>query len=133
MRFLLVLASIVLSGCSTDLGPSRAEVEAHWEAQNVFPKNFKQDLLAFLRTYLNDPAHIRSAGVTSRAAKPSVPANAMSPACATTPAKVTASMRVRMRALRFMSRASSTASSTESRRSPFARTSPTHLFRNSSV
>jgi len=64
MRFLLVLASIVLSGCSTDLGPSRAELDAHWEAQNVFPQHYKQDLLAFLRTYLNDPAHIRSAGVT---------------------------------------------------------------------
>jgi hypothetical protein len=64
MRFLLVLVAIVLGGCSTDQGPSRAEIEANWEAQNVFPKNYKQDLLAFLRTYLNDPAHIRSAGVT---------------------------------------------------------------------
>ena len=28
------------------------------------PQNYKQDLLAFLRTYLNDPTHIRDAAVS---------------------------------------------------------------------
>jgi hypothetical protein len=64
LRFVLVLALPALGGCSTDLGPSQAELEARWEAQNIFPQNYKQDLLAFLRTYLNDPTHIRAAGVS---------------------------------------------------------------------
>lgn len=60
----LTLAALGFSGCSTELGPSRAELEARWEGQNVFPQNYKQDLLAFLRTYLNDPSQIRGAGVS---------------------------------------------------------------------
>jgi hypothetical protein len=64
MRFLLLLALLAVGGCSSDLGPSQADLRAQWEAQNVFPQNYKQDLLAFLRTYLNDPSHIRAAGVS---------------------------------------------------------------------
>ena len=47
-----------------DVGPSSAELKAQWEAQNILPTNYKNDLLAFLRTYLNDPTHVRNAGVT---------------------------------------------------------------------
>jgi hypothetical protein len=64
MRFLVLAILLVLVGCSSDLGPSRAELQARWEAQNIFPQRYKQDLLAFLRTYLNDPSHIRNAGVS---------------------------------------------------------------------
>ena len=64
MRFLLLLALLAVGGCSTDTGPSQAELRAQWEAQNVFPQTYKQDLLAFLRTYLNDPSHIRAASVS---------------------------------------------------------------------
>jgi hypothetical protein len=68
MRWLLwiaMLAGVLAAGgcASDDLGPSPAELRAHWEAQNVYPQNYKADLLAFLRTYLNDPSHIRDAGV----------------------------------------------------------------------
>ena len=61
-----ILAGVLaLGGCaSDDLGPSPAEVRAQWEAQNVHPQTYRADLLAFLRTYLNDPTHIRSAGVS---------------------------------------------------------------------
>ncbi len=64
-----VLASLLaVGGCaSDDVGPSPAELRAQWEAQNVFPQSYKADLLAFLRTYLNDPSHIRNAGVTQPA------------------------------------------------------------------
>lgn len=55
---------IVLAGCATDVGPSEAELKARWEAQNVFPGTYKNDLLAFFRTYLNDPEHIREARVS---------------------------------------------------------------------
>jgi hypothetical protein len=64
MRFLALLAFLMLGGCSTDTGPSQAELRARWEAQNVVPQNYKQDLLAFLRTYLNDPTHLRAASVS---------------------------------------------------------------------
>ena len=46
----------MLAGCATDLGPTPAELKARWNAQNVFPASYKNDLLAFLRTYLNDPS-----------------------------------------------------------------------------
>lgn len=69
MRSFLLLASILViglasGGCSTEFTRSQAELEARWEGQNVFPQSYKQDLLAFLRTYLNDPSQIRGAGVS---------------------------------------------------------------------
>jgi hypothetical protein len=64
MRWLALLAALVLGGCATDVGPSKAELKAQWDAQNVFPQNYKNDLIAFLRTYINDPTHIRGAAVS---------------------------------------------------------------------
>ncbi len=69
MRWLLwtaVLAGVLTAGgcASDDLGPSPAELRARWDAQNVYPQNYKADLLAFLRTYLNDPTHVHDAGVS---------------------------------------------------------------------
>lgn len=65
----IVMAAVVglgaaLAGCATEVGPSEAELKARWEAQNVFPETYKNDLLAFFRTYLNDPEHIRGAMVS---------------------------------------------------------------------
>jgi hypothetical protein len=60
----------LLGGCATpDLGPTPAELKARWEAQNVYPQDYKADLMAFMRTYLNDPTHVRNAGVTQPALK----------------------------------------------------------------
>lgn len=64
MRWLILLAVFMVGGCATDVGPSPAELKAQWDAQNVFPPNYKNDLMAFMRTYLNDPAHVRSAQVS---------------------------------------------------------------------
>jgi len=64
MRWLMIVAALAAGGCSTDLGPSQADLRAQWEAQNVYPKDYKDDLLAFLRTYLNDPSHIRAGAVS---------------------------------------------------------------------
>lgn len=55
------LGAAMLGGCASDLGPSPAELKAQWDAQNVYPQSYKNDLLAFLRTYLNDPTHVRGA------------------------------------------------------------------------
>jgi len=58
------LAGFALGGCaSTEVGPSNAELKATWEAQNILPQGYRRDLMAFMRTYLNDPARIRDAAV----------------------------------------------------------------------
>ncbi|MBS0247837.1 MAG: hypothetical protein JSR61_14570 [Proteobacteria bacterium] len=62
MRWLFLLAALLVAGCaSDDVGPSPAELKARWDAQNVLPQNYKSDLVAFMRTYLNDPQHVRNA------------------------------------------------------------------------
>jgi len=58
------LAALPLAGCASDVGPTQTELTANWEAKNVFPQGYKSDLLAFLRTYINDPSHIRGAAVS---------------------------------------------------------------------
>jgi hypothetical protein len=66
MRLLVVLGlggllGVALAGCASDGSPSAAELKARWEAENIYPETYKRDLLAFLRTYLNDPEHVRAA------------------------------------------------------------------------
>ncbi len=66
----VLAAAMALGGCAGDgVGPSAAELKARWEAQNVFPQNYRADLLAYLRTYLNDPTGVRGAGVSQPALK----------------------------------------------------------------
>jgi len=72
MRWMVGMAmlagALAVAGCaSDDLGPSAAELNARWEAQNVYPQDYKTDLLAFMRTYLNDPTAVRNAGVSQPA------------------------------------------------------------------
>jgi hypothetical protein len=65
LTFLIAAAVVAdLAGCATDVGPSSAELRADWEAANVFPQRYRQDLIAFLHTYLNDPSHVRDASVS---------------------------------------------------------------------
>ena len=64
MRWLALVAVLLVGGCETAVGPSPAELKAQWEAQNVFPQNYKSDLIAFMRTYLNDPSHVRGAAAS---------------------------------------------------------------------
>ena len=63
------MATLAMAACTTDVGPSPAELKANWEAQNVVPQGYKQDLLAYMRTYLNDPSEIRGAAVSPPALK----------------------------------------------------------------
>ena len=70
MRWLILLAPLFVAGCaSDDVGPSPAELKARWEAQNVVPQSYKADLIAFMRTYLKDPQHVRNALATRPALK----------------------------------------------------------------
>ena len=60
------IAALALGGCaSNDVGPSPAELKARFEAENVYPDAYKRDLLAFLRTYLNEPSGVRGAAVAA--------------------------------------------------------------------
>ena len=60
MRWLVLAAAVVLGACA---GIGHDEFKERWEAQNIAPTDYKADLLAFLRSYLNDPTNIRSAAV----------------------------------------------------------------------
>src|ERR1700681_1373362 len=64
MRWLVLVAVLLTGGCSTNIGPNEAELKATWEAQNAYPQNYKADLMAFMRTYLNDPSRVRGAAVS---------------------------------------------------------------------
>src|SRR6476469_1725975 len=68
MRALALLmagsVAVPLGGCATETGPSASDLKTRWDAENVYPQGYRQDLLAFLRTYLNDPSHVRSAAVS---------------------------------------------------------------------
>ena len=70
MRWLALVAVLMVGGCATEVGPTPAELKAQWEAQNVFPRNYRTDLMAFMRTYLNDPTHVRGAAVSQPQLKP---------------------------------------------------------------
>ena len=59
-----VSVAVALGGCASDLEPSASELKSRWDAQNVYPQAFRQDLLAFLRTYLNDPSQVRGAEIS---------------------------------------------------------------------
>jgi hypothetical protein len=58
-------SALALSACASNLGPSQAELRAKWDAQNVLPQNYKADLLAYFRTYLNNPEGVRRAEVSA--------------------------------------------------------------------
>ena len=54
-----------LAACSVYEAHEAAEVAARAdEASNIYPPNYKADILAVLRVYLNDPTHVRDAGVS---------------------------------------------------------------------
>ena len=64
LTLFVVAAASGLAGCATDIEPSASELRARWDAQNVYPQGYRQDLLAFLRSYINDPTQIRDASVS---------------------------------------------------------------------
>ena len=95
---------------------AEAELKAQWEAQNVFPQNYKNDLMAFLRTYLNDPTHVRGAAVSQPQRKNVGSGRTLCRLRALQRAQERrTNMPAQRKAPRFTCRASSTASSTRRR------------------
>ena len=60
MRRLVLLLAIGLAGCAGAEGPSAESIQA----ARTFPANYKTELLAHLRTFLNDPSNVRNAFVS---------------------------------------------------------------------
>jgi len=60
MRGLVVLIAIALGGCAGAEAPSSESVRA----ARAVPANYKAELLAYLRTFLNDPTNVRNAYVS---------------------------------------------------------------------
>src|SRR6185437_10730205 len=65
MRWLTLIVALMLGACGTlDNVPTQAELQAQWDALNVFPQRYKSDILSLMRNYLNDPTNVRDAGIT---------------------------------------------------------------------
>jgi len=66
MRVLALVLLLAVGGCSADIAPlsDQIDMQARWNAENVYPDNYKADLLAFMRTYLNNPSQVRDAQVS---------------------------------------------------------------------
>lgn len=60
----VTLAALALGGCANDVGPTKAEMKARWDGENVYPQAYRSDLLAYMRTYLNNPVGVRGAAVS---------------------------------------------------------------------
>jgi hypothetical protein len=72
---LLCLVAATLGSCTSfRFGGSNYSDEgtnsATDAAANAYPAAYKSDLLAFLRTYLNDPTHVRDASIAGPVLKP---------------------------------------------------------------
>ena len=66
MRWVVLLLAGALAACA---GGPRVETKGG-ESVNVYPDNYKAEVLAFLRNYLNDLSGIREAGITVPAVRP---------------------------------------------------------------
>jgi hypothetical protein len=62
---LAVAAAAALGGCGTDHAREMRE-----ERAAIFPDNYRAELVAFMRTYLNDPTNVRNAYIAEPAMKP---------------------------------------------------------------
>jgi hypothetical protein len=63
MLRLVILLALALGGCAGVEGPSAETVRA----ARTFPSDYKTELLAHLRNFLNDPSNVRSAYISQPA------------------------------------------------------------------
>ena len=71
MRRSVVLLALALAACGKTLDElSTEQRKASWAAANVYPADYRTELIAYLRTYLNDPTGIREAAISEPALKP---------------------------------------------------------------
>ena len=64
-----MIAALAPAACTTNIEPTQGELKAAWDSSNVPPANYKADIVAFMRAYLNDPSNVRNAAVSAPALK----------------------------------------------------------------
>jgi hypothetical protein len=68
---LVVLLALALAACGKTLDELSSEQrKADWAAANVYPAEYRAELIAHLRTYLNDPTGIREAAISEPVLRP---------------------------------------------------------------
>ena len=71
VRRSVLLLALALAACGKTLDDlSSDQRKAAWTAANVYPAEYRAELVAYLRTYLNDPTGIREAAISEPALKP---------------------------------------------------------------
>lgn len=63
-RWTAAVLALTLTACNSDWMQQRERME---QANSVLPVNYKADIAAFMRTYLNDPTGVRNAFVSAPA------------------------------------------------------------------
>lgn len=67
--FALATLALTLAGCAGyEVLPEVRQAE--WEAKNVPPEQYRAEIIAYLRTYLNDPGSVYDAMVSEPVLKP---------------------------------------------------------------
>jgi hypothetical protein len=67
----LLALALALVGCGKTLDElSTDQRKVDWAAANVYPADYRGELIAYLRTYLNDPTGIRDAAISEPSLKP---------------------------------------------------------------
>jgi hypothetical protein len=67
----ILLLALALAACGKTLDELSSEQHrASWTAANVYPADYRGELVAYLRTYLNDPTGIREAEISEPTLKP---------------------------------------------------------------
>ena len=63
------ILALTVGACAGASDPSAAHMMSD-EAANVYPANYKSEILAYLRIYLNDPTGVRDAAIGEPALRP---------------------------------------------------------------
>ena len=61
MRLLIIVVPFLLAGCSSEWTQERA---ASAQMHNVYPQQYRSEIVALMRSYLNDPTGVRDAYVS---------------------------------------------------------------------
>jgi hypothetical protein len=71
MRKLLLIATIAIPlGACAQYEAIREEAARNEKANTVMPQSYKAEILAFMRTYLNDPSQVRDAYISEPVIRP---------------------------------------------------------------
>jgi hypothetical protein len=70
LRWSACVLVILLAACAGEDGRTPEQRLAAWEAGNVYPAGYKAEIIAYLRTYLNDPTNVSEAFVSEPFLRP---------------------------------------------------------------